>query len=58
MDVKSISVSKNDPKKSFVTKVSNNHISETHITRVYTPKCYDHICYNSVYILRQSVVIE
>ena len=30
-------VNKNDAKKPFVTKDSDNHTSETHITGVYTP---------------------
>ena len=45
----------------FVTNASVNHTSETHVTGVYTPLYpptrYDLIYCNSLYILRESVVI-
>ena len=39
MDVTRVVVNKNDAKKLFVTKTSDNHTSETYVTGVYTPIC-------------------
>ena len=39
MDVKRMSVSKNDARKLFVTTTSDNHTCETHVTGLYTLIC-------------------
>ena len=41
MDVKRVSVNKNDTKKPSATKNSDNHTSETYVTEVKTPICSD-----------------
>ena len=57
MDVRRISVNKNDVKKHFVTKASDNHKSATYLTGVYTPICsptrYGLICQNSLYLIKE-----
>ena len=54
-----MSVNKNDAKKPFVTKSSDNFTSENHVTGVYTPICL-HTVWPSMltkcYILGESVV--
>ena len=40
IDARKRSIIKNDAKKLFVTKASDNHASETHTTRVYILICF------------------
>ena len=39
MDARRRPINKNNAKKPFVTKASDNHAAEPHVTEVYTPIC-------------------
>ena len=53
MDVSSRSSNKNDAKKPFIAKMSDNHIPGVHATGAYTPYSPNSILYNSINILRE-----
>ena len=60
MNVSSRSVNKNDAKKPFTAKASNNHISGAHATGAYIPYTttrYGSIFYKLINIFRDSVII-
>ena len=55
MDTTRRSSKKNDAKKPFVTKASDNHIYETHVTGVNNPNAPTHYDLHDLFVTKQCI---